>query len=165
MAPNPRRPTKRRRECSRAGAEEELLPQKLALGECVRMRSPAQTRSARESASLLSFNPHFFYTSSTHVQLKKNLLEKKTGDVAVLEREHRYVYYLITKHKYSHKPTYDNLQKSLEAMKLHCLKNSVTCISMPKIGCGLDRLEWSKVSTMIEEIFEDTDINITVYIL
>uniref|UniRef100_A0A8D0KMR0 ADP-ribose glycohydrolase OARD1 n=1 Tax=Salvator merianae TaxID=96440 RepID=A0A8D0KMR0_SALMN len=91
--------------------------------------------------------------------------KKKTGDVAVLEREHRYVYYLITKHKYSHKPTYDNLQKSLEAMKLHCLKNSVTCISMPKIGCGLDRLEWSKVSTMIEEIFEDTDINITVYIL
>ncbi|XP_025019031.1 O-acetyl-ADP-ribose deacetylase 1 isoform X3 [Python bivittatus] len=48
---------------------------------------------------------------------------KKTGDVAVLKRETRYVYYLITKNKYFHKPTYDNLQKSLEAMKIHCLKN------------------------------------------
>ncbi|XP_025019030.1 O-acetyl-ADP-ribose deacetylase 1 isoform X1 [Python bivittatus] len=90
---------------------------------------------------------------------------KKTGDVAVLKRETRYVYYLITKNKYFHKPTYDNLQKSLEAMKIHCLKNEVTHISMPKIGCGLDRLDWKKVSTMLEEVFEDTNIQITVYTL
>nr|XP_034979968.1 ADP-ribose glycohydrolase OARD1 isoform X2 [Zootoca vivipara] len=91
--------------------------------------------------------------------------KKKTGDVAVLQRDNRYVYYLITKNKYFHKPTYGNLQKSLEAMKLHCMNNGVTCISMPKIGCGLDRLDWNKVSTMLEEVFEDTDVSITVYSL
>ncbi|XP_062997295.1 ADP-ribose glycohydrolase OARD1 isoform X2 [Elgaria multicarinata webbii] len=91
--------------------------------------------------------------------------QKKTGDVAVLKRENRYVYYLISKDKYFHKPTYGNLQKSLEAMKIHCQNNAVTCVSMPKIGCGLDRLDWSKVSTMLEEVFEDTDVNIIVYTL
>ncbi|XP_026533971.1 O-acetyl-ADP-ribose deacetylase 1-like isoform X2 [Notechis scutatus] len=90
---------------------------------------------------------------------------KKTGDVAILKRETRYIYYLISKNKYFHKPTYDNLGKSLEAMKIHCLKNAVTHISMPKIGCGLDRLDWKKVSTMLEEVFEDTNIHITVYTL
>ncbi|XP_072853532.2 ADP-ribose glycohydrolase OARD1 isoform X1 [Pogona vitticeps] len=91
--------------------------------------------------------------------------QKKTGDVAILKRDDRYVYYLITKSKYFYKPTYDNLRKSLEAMKIHSLKNAVTRISMPKIGCGLDRLDWNKVSTMLEEVFEDTDVYITVYTL
>ncbi|NWR77359.1 OARD1 deacetylase, partial [Centropus unirufus] len=64
-----------------------------------------------------------------------------------------------------HKPTYENMRKSLEAMKDHCLHNGVTDISMPRIGCGLDRLEWDKVSSILEEVFEGTDIKITVYTL
>ncbi|XP_001370260.1 ADP-ribose glycohydrolase OARD1 isoform X1 [Monodelphis domestica] len=91
--------------------------------------------------------------------------QKKSGEVAVLKRDERYIYYLITKKRASHKPTYENLQKSLEAMKTHCLKNGVTDLSMPRIGCGLDRLQWEKVSAMIEEVFEGTDIRITVYTL
>nr|KAF6341764.1 O-acyl-ADP-ribose deacylase 1 [Myotis myotis] len=50
-------------------------------------------------------------------------------------------------------------------MKSHCLKNGVTDLSMPRIGCGLDRLQWENVSTIIEEVFEATDIRITVYTL
>ncbi|XP_043356399.1 ADP-ribose glycohydrolase OARD1 [Dermochelys coriacea] len=92
--------------------------------------------------------------------------QKKSGEVAVLKRDDRYIYYLIRKKKrVSHKPTYENMQKSLQAMKTHCLNNGVTDISMPRIGCGLDRLEWDKVSALLEEVFEDTDIKITVYAL
>ncbi|XP_052601539.1 ADP-ribose glycohydrolase OARD1 isoform X1 [Peromyscus californicus insignis] len=91
--------------------------------------------------------------------------QKKSGEVAVLKRDGRYIYYLITKRRASHKPTYENLRKSLEAMKSHCLKNGVTDLSMPRIGCGLDRLQWENVSAIIEEVFEATDIKITVYTL
>nr|XP_048301412.1 ADP-ribose glycohydrolase OARD1 isoform X2 [Myodes glareolus] len=66
--------------------------------------------------------------------------QKKSGEVAVLKRDGRYIYYLITKKRASHKPTYENLQKSLEAMKSHCLKNGVTDLSMPRQGNG--RLNW-----------------------
>ncbi|XP_075411263.1 ADP-ribose glycohydrolase OARD1 [Tenrec ecaudatus] len=91
--------------------------------------------------------------------------QKKTGEVAVLKRDGQYIYYLITKKRASHKPTYENLQKSLEAMKTHCLQNGVTNLSMPRIGCGLDGLQWENVSTILEEVFEATDIQITVYTL
>ncbi|XP_067913154.1 ADP-ribose glycohydrolase OARD1-like isoform X2 [Heterodontus francisci] len=100
-------------------------------------------------------------------QSVKELLNQKktTGDVAVLKTKQRYIYYLITKKRAWHKPTYDSLQSSLEAMKKHCLSNGVTHISMPRIGCGLDKLKWDKVATIIEDVFKNTDITITVYSL
>ncbi|XP_041712256.1 ADP-ribose glycohydrolase OARD1 isoform X2 [Coregonus clupeaformis] len=96
-------------------------------------------------------------------ELKKQ--KKVPGQCAVLKRYKRFVYYLITKEKYSHKPTYDSLRKSLEDMKSHCLQNGVTGISMPRIGCGLDGLSWDKVEEMLEQVFQPTDIRITVYTL
>ncbi|XP_061908845.1 ADP-ribose glycohydrolase OARD1-like [Entelurus aequoreus] len=91
--------------------------------------------------------------------------KKLVGQCAVLKRDGRLVYYLITKKKASQKPTYDSLRHSLEDMKVHCIKNGVTRISMPRIGCGLDRLNWERVSEMLEEIFESTDVSVTVYSL
>ena len=49
-------------------------------------------------------------------------------------------------------------------MKDHALKNSVTRIAMPRIGCGLDRLDWEIVSQKLKEIFDDdSGIDIDVY--
>lgn len=39
------------------------------------------------------------------------------------------------------------------------------CFVFFRIGCGLDRLKWENVSAMIEEVFDATDIRITVYTL
>lgn len=33
------------------------------------------------------------------------------------------------------------------------------------IGCGLDRLNWDRVSRILEEVFSGSDISITVYSL
>ena len=85
------------------------------------------------------------------------------GGVAVLQRKKRFIYYLITKERYSHKPTYDTLRSSLKAMKAHCQEHQVTSLSMPRIGCGLDKLEWPEVVKMTEEIFKDSAMTITVY--
>ena len=94
-----------------------------------------------------------------------SLLEKKTGQVAVLEKEQRFIYYLITKAKVTERLTYDNLKASLEDMKKHCVVHRVQTLAMPRLGCGLDNLDWEKVKTIICEVFANTNIHITVYVL
>ena len=34
------------------------------------------------------------------------------------------------------------------------INEKVTKLAMPKIGCGLDKLEWTKVLNIIIEVFE-----------
>lgn len=63
------------------------------------------------------------------------------------------------------KPTYEDLQKSLIAMREMCVKYRINYVAMPQIGCGLDRLEWPKVEKLIRDIFAPTNVNITIYYL
>jgi len=69
---------------------------------------------------------------------------------------------LITKRRSSGKPTYETLKSSLLNMKHLCIAFSITKIAMPKIGCGLDRLQWGKVKEMLHETFNDMPIEILV---
>ncbi len=69
---------------------------------------------------------------------------------------------LITKERYFHKPTYDSLKSALLVCWSECLHNDIKKIAMPVIGCGLDRLQWDKVSEIIKDVFKDTDIEILV---
>ena len=48
-------------------------------------------------------------------------------------------------------------------MMKHANKYKITHISMPKAGCGRDRLEWHKVERLIKEICAQSSITITVY--
>ena len=73
------------------------------------------------------------------------------------------VFNLITKKYYWGKPTYKTLRKSLEKMKELMIEEGIEHISIPKIGTGLDKLQWSKVEEIIKDVFKDTDIKIDVY--
>lgn len=70
---------------------------------------------------------------------------------------------LVTKPVYYSKPTYRTMNEALVKLAHHVMYFETDSISMPKIGCGLDRLEWAKVLQLIEWIFNDIDVNITVY--
>ena len=75
----------------------------------------------------------------------------------------KFVYNLVTKEKYYQKPTYDSLKKSLEAMRDHAVQHHVKEVAMPKIGCGLDQLDWPKVLETIKDVFGETPIHVRVY--
>ncbi|XP_066149850.1 biorientation of chromosomes in cell division protein 1-like 1 isoform X2 [Euwallacea fornicatus] len=88
----------------------------------------------------------------------------KQGGLAILhdDKANRYVYYLITKRESTAKPTYLSLWKSLWKMRQHFRENDVKKVAVPRLGCGLDRLEWDKVKSMLECLFKDMDIEIRV---
>ncbi|XP_051814212.1 ADP-ribose glycohydrolase OARD1-like [Acanthochromis polyacanthus] len=90
---------------------------------------------------------------------------KAPGQCAVLLREGRFIYYLVTKQRAFHKPTYTSLLHSLEDMRSHCIRNGVHKLSMPRAGCGLDQLEWIEVAKILERVFMGTGITITIYSL
>jgi O-acetyl-ADP-ribose deacetylase (regulator of RNase III) len=72
---------------------------------------------------------------------------------------------LVTKEKYWQKPTYKTMRMALENTKSlyeELMSYENVKLAMPKIGCGLDRLQWDKVKVIIEEVFADTDVEILV---
>ena len=72
---------------------------------------------------------------------------------------------LITKRKYYDKPTYESLQEALEIMRdKYILPESIDKVASPLIGCGLDGLNWKRVSAIIKEVFFNVDLEWKVYV-
>jgi O-acetyl-ADP-ribose deacetylase (regulator of RNase III) len=86
------------------------------------------------------------------------------GDVATLALGDCVIYYMITKAKYWNKPTYEDLEKSLLRVKNDMLTRGLGKLAMPKIGCGLDGLEWNRVRRIIEKVFLQSGIDVLVCI-
>ena len=74
----------------------------------------------------------------------------------------RFVYNLVTKRRFFHKPTYDTLQLSLLALKQHILRHNLKEISIPRLGSGYDRLHWPTVSGLLYQVFANTNITINI---
>ncbi len=77
----------------------------------------------------------------------------------------RTVYYLVTKAVYRDKPTYAALARSLAAMRTHLYAEAGAGsggagaaggdmrVSLPRIGCGLDGLQWPHVLALLRALF------------
>lgn len=88
----------------------------------------------------------------------KNRLKTEYGDISTGDRVGRVftvdrVFNLVTKSRYFHKPTYETLKMCLEEMRDIMEQQDIKRLAMPKIGCGLDRLEWGRVESIIGEVF------------
>ena len=88
------------------------------------------------------------------------------GGVAALRRGRRFVYALVTKPRSSGTyPTMAAMRACLQALKTRMARDGVTRLAVPRLGCGLDKLDWPAVSALLREVFADTDASITVYSL
>ncbi|KAL4122999.1 hypothetical protein QTP88_015232 [Uroleucon formosanum] len=88
----------------------------------------------------------------------------KVGDVGVVKRHEQYAFYLITKKTSTGKPTMLTMKKALCSLLNKMKEYNLTKLGIPTIGCGLDRLDWSETKLLINEIFSDSGIHITVCI-
>lgn len=74
------------------------------------------------------------------------------------------VFNLVTKRNVYEQPNYKDLKAALLEMKKLCKKQGIKKLAMPQIGCGIDGLEWNKVSALVKDIFKDMDMEILVCI-
>ena len=77
----------------------------------------------------------------------------------------RYIYNLVTKERFHDKPDLPTLLTTLEAMKSHAGMHGVSTIAIPKIGCGLDQMNWQEVVKLLRDVFAYSDIHVVVYTL
>lgn len=78
------------------------------------------------------------------------------------DKDKQLVFNLITKKKYNGKPTYATIYYAIKQMKDLCIEHNIKYLALPKIGCGLDRLQWGEVREMIQQEFQDIDIEIII---
>ncbi len=80
------------------------------------------------------------------------------GGVGVLESEGRCIFYLVTKEKYWHKPTVSSLKQSLLSLREEMRKRGCKRLAMPRIGSGLDGLDWERdVLPLLSDLFTNDD--------
>ena len=56
------------------------------------------------------------------------------------------------------------LKNSLILMGNHAEAHGVKNIRLPQLGCGIDKLQQSKVNKILHEVFHQTEVGITVFI-
>ena len=78
--------------------------------------------------------------------------------------DNRYILYLITKDRYDDKPSLLDMKITLINLRWFCETRGIRQLSIPRIGCGLDRLSWTDVEKLIIEELDNHGIEITVYI-
>lgn len=93
-------------------------------------------------------------------------LRQQEGVVPLLRNDsgntYTHVFYLVTKERHWHKPTYDSLYVTLITLQAIIARERVTSIALPLIGCGLDGLDWNIVREMLFQIFRYTDLEMTI---
>lgn len=72
------------------------------------------------------------------------------------------VFNLVTKCRFNDKPRVEDLLRALTDMKYQMKMSGITKLYIPTIGCGLDRLKWDCVYSVIERVFCYEDIDIVV---
>ena len=88
------------------------------------------------------------------------------GEVLVFQSGNRYIFSLITKRNFFHKPTYETLQLCLENLCEKLVLLGVNTLSVPKLGCGLDGLSWNFVLKLMQTTFNNCfNLRIRVYCL
>lgn len=131
------------------------LDQKYALVHCISLDC------AMGQGIAIEFDKRFKDMKNTLIKkIKSNNLKHP---ITIIHNSDNFqIFNLITKEKYWYKPTYKTITECIKQMAYLCDKYQIKNLAMPKIGCGLDKLQWDKVKLIIEQEFKDLDIEIII---
>ena len=136
------------------GDENSILKQPISIGHCI----SADARMSKGFAQFLSERvPRLRRTFRGAHLLKDQVFPFWDSS------SRRYIYNLVTKENYWDKPDLQTLAITLKNMQTHAKMHGVSTIAIPRIGCGLDHMNWQDVVKLLRNIFASSDIQIVVY--
>ena len=138
------------------GTEDSIFQQPKSVGHCI----SADARMSKGFADLLSHRIPGLRSTCRKAKLFMGQIFPfwdSTGK--------RYIYNLVIKERFYDKPNLSTLSKTLEAMKIHASTNGVSTIAIPKLGCGVDQMNWQEVVKLLRDIFAYADVQLVVYTL
>ena len=138
------------------GTEDSILQQPNSTGHCI----SADARMSKEFADFLSHR----IPGLRPICRKARLFMGQVYPFWDSTGKH-YIYNLVNKERFCDKTNLTTLSKTLEARKIHASKNGVSTIAIPKLGCGLDQMNWQEVVKLLRDIFAYADVQIVVYAL
>lgn len=74
------------------------------------------------------------------------------------------VFNLVIKPTYKSKVRRSDLKQALMNMRTICEAEGISTVYMPRIGAGHEHLVWDKVKAIIEEVFEESTVDIVICI-
>ena len=77
----------------------------------------------------------------------------------------KFLFHLIVKPRFFHKPTYRSLRKALLALRDQMNFYRIDKLGIPNLSCGLDKLDWTEVQKIIHETFRDSKLELPVFTL
>ncbi|XP_029348323.1 ADP-ribose glycohydrolase OARD1-like [Acyrthosiphon pisum] len=107
------------------------MPEEYSLGHCV-------AKDMRMSAGIAVYFKRKFGRVGELMDQRPNV-----GSVAYLQENDRFIYYLITKELSNQKPTYNCITAAITKLRDLIVEHGVKKLAIPRIGCGLDKLDWS----------------------
>ncbi|XP_046844602.1 ADP-ribose glycohydrolase OARD1-like isoform X2 [Xenia sp. Carnegie-2017] len=87
----------------------------------------------------------------------------EVGKIGVLKTRDRFVYYLLSRRKWWDSGSYKAMEECLVAMQMHCVKNDIQRIAIPRLGAQCDCLDWDEVKSLIYKAFQHSNVHITAY--
>jgi len=97
---------------------------------------------------------------SYFVRNEIQMTQRYCPGLVVVHRGARRIANLITKLHHADKPTLESLQASLILLRSYLVQNGIESFATVEIGCGLDRLPYHSVLTLLCDVFFNTNIQI-----
>jgi len=91
-------------------------------------------------------------------------LPRTVPDVLSLRLKEREIFYIVTKQHFWQKPEPEHLFQSLQKLRTLCEERQIKTLTCPRLGTGLDGLQWETVRSMLQYIFRNSRVTIQVLV-
>ena len=87
----------------------------------------------------------------------------RVGGVVFLVHRGVFIYYLVTKNRFYHKPQLHDYLTALHSLRDTLVSHNVQELSIPELGCGLDNIPPQQFYSSLYLIFRGDPMTINVY--